>query len=248
MKKTTSWGKVATWYDTLVEGDNSYQNTVILPNLLRVVSPDKGKEILDLACGQGFFSAAFLKAGSRVTGVDISPELVEIAKMGNKDGLFKVSSAEKLPFPPGKFDVAVCVLALQNIKDMQKVISEVARVLKDKGRFVFVLNHPAFRIPKESDWGFDAETGKQYRKVATYMSERTFDIVMNPGKKGSAQTISFHRPLQSYVKSLSKAGFAVTKLEEWISDRKSQKGPRQSAEDKARKEIPLFMLVEAVKI
>ncbi len=40
---------------------------------------------------------------------------------------------------------------------------------------------------------------------------------------------------------LAKHGFAVTRLEEWISNKKSQKGPRVTAEDKARKEIPLFL-------
>jgi hypothetical protein len=47
---------------------------------------------------------------------------------------------------------------------------------------------------------------------------------------------------------LGKNGFAVSRLEEWNSNRKSQPGPRSKAEDKARKEIPLFMFMEAIKI
>ena len=55
-------------------------------------------------------------------------------------------------------------------------------------------------------------------------------------------------PLQVYFKALKRAGFAVTGLEEWISNKKSEAGPRAKAEDKARKEIPLFMMIEATKL
>jgi hypothetical protein len=43
---------------------------------------------------------------------------------------------------------------------------------------------------------------------------------------------------------LSKAGLSITRLEEWVSHKESEKGPRQKAENKSRKEIPLFMCIE----
>ena len=78
--KTTSWGKVSAWYDDLVEKDDSYQIKVIAPNLLRLLGEVKGKNFLDLACGQGFFSRLLDSKGANVTGVDISKELIEYAK------------------------------------------------------------------------------------------------------------------------------------------------------------------------
>jgi hypothetical protein len=74
---------------------------------------------------------------------------------------------------------------------------------------------------------------------------------MTPGEKDvkkKIKTISFHRPLQYYVKLFAKNGFAITRLEEWISHKKSEKGPRSEAEDKARKEIPMFMCLEVKKL
>jgi hypothetical protein len=74
---------------------------------------------------------------------------------------------------------------------------------------------------------------------------------MNPGAKpgeSKLTTISFHRPLQAYVKALHAAGFAISRLEEWTSHKKSEKGPRQDSENKSRKEIPLFMCLECVKL
>ena len=103
----------------------------------------------------------------------------------------------------------------------------------------------AFRVPKNSNWDFDEKKKIQYRRVDAYLSEMTIPIDMNPGQTNSKKTISFHRSFQYYFKLLSKNGFAVSRLEEWISNKKSQKGPRGAAEDKARKEFPLFLFLEA---
>jgi hypothetical protein len=54
--------------------------------------------------------------------------------------------------------------------------------------------------------------------------------------------------LQFYFKALRKAGFLVSRLEEWNSQKKSQPGPRADAENRARKEFPLFLALEAVKV
>ena len=107
------------------------------------------------------------------------------------------------------------------------------------------MNHPAFRVPKLSGWRFDDKSKIQYRKIDEYMSESKSKIEMHPGKDNNQSTVSFHRPLQVYFKMLKKNGFCVSGLEEWISDKKSQHGPRAIAEDKARKEFPLFLFIEA---
>jgi hypothetical protein len=60
-------------------------------------------------------------------------------------------------------------------------------------------------------------------------------------------TYSFHRPLQEYIKVLGNAGFVVTHLEEWISHKISEPGPRADAENRARKEFPLFMCIAATR-
>lgn len=249
--KTTSWGKVAAWYDALLEkDDDTYQARVILPNLTRAMNIRKGERVLDLACGQGFFARAFHLAGAEVAGVDISSELVERAKKQSpKEIRYFVRSADDLAvFQDHYFEKITIVLALQNIEAPHKVFKECARILAPKGRIYLVLNHPAFRIPKASSWGFDEGSKTQYRRIDRYMSEGKEVIDMNPSKPGTAMTTSFHRPLQYYFKVLANAGFAVARLEEWLSHRESEKGPRKAAEDRARKEIPLFLFFEAQKL
>lgn len=274
--KATSWGGVADWYDSVVRDDGSYQKNVVLPNLLRIVDPKEGMTVFDTACGQGYFSRAFAEAGARVMASDISEELVEIAKQEEvareRGGTieYHVAAADDLSFAEdASADVVTIVLALQNIENLSGTVAEASRVLKPSGRLVFILNHPAFRIPKRSGWGEEAgkkqEEGskrgavglsmgagrKIYRRIDVYMSDFRTEIDMTPGEvdpKRKKTTVSFHRPLQSYFKALSKSGLAVTRFEEWISYKKSQPGPFAAEEDRIRKEIPMFLCVEARKI
>ena len=174
MKPNTSWGNVAGWYDEMLEtSEDSYQKNVILPNVLRILNMRKGNQILDLACGQGFFSRAFADAGAVVTGVDASRELIALAqKHKGKKITYHVAPADKLDFlAAGSFDIAVIILAIQNIKNMGEVFSECNRILASSGKLVVVMNHPAFRIPKHSSWGWDPARGIQYRRSEEHTSE-----------------------------------------------------------------------------
>ncbi len=253
-KKDTSWGKVAKWYNSLLEeGEDTYQEKLIKPNLMRILNPQKGETILDVGCGQGYFGRVMAQSGATVVGVDVGDELVKIAKSQASDNeTYLVESAEKLSnIRDEKFDAAICILALQNIKNLGTAILEISRVLKPKGRAVLVLNHPAFRVPSASSWGFDEKANAQYRRIDSYMSEISQAVDMTQGikdPKNKKYTLSFHHPLQVYFKTFAKAGLSVTRLEEWVSHKTSDKGPRKTAEDKARKEIPLFMCLELKKI
>ncbi len=242
----TSWGSVADWYDTYLEvTPDSYQEAVIAPNVLRILALKKDEHVVDIACGQGYFTRLFGEASTKVVGADISKELIAVAKKRSPKIDFHVAPAHNLSFAaPATFDVATIVLAIQNIENIGDVFAEVKRVLKPNGRFVLVMNHPAFRIPKRTRWGWDENEKSQYRRVDGYLSAATIPIDMHPGAAKSAQTISYHRSLQDFFKALAKSGFAVTRLEEWISHKKSEKGPKQKAEDTARKEIPLFLMLE----
>lgn len=243
----TSWGKEASWYSEHLQQGDTYHAKVILPNLERIVALAKGMSILEIGCGEGFFARAFAKAGATVIASDIGKELIDVAKEKGGGPTYHVSPAEDLSWvKPYSQDVVVAVLTLQNMEKIEPVMKEVARVLKKGGRFIFVLNHPAFRIPKATHWGFDENASTQYRRVDAYLSARKEKMDMHPGRKGSTSfTYSFHRSLQDYMKSIRAAGLAITRLEEWISHKTSERGPREKAENTARKEFPLFMMIEA---
>lgn len=249
MGKSTSWGKVANWYNNLIEKEkDSYQRILILPNLTRLIEAKRGEIIVDLACGQGFFAREFAKIGAKVIGVDVSSELIDIAKQ-DKTVEYYVSEAHKLNFLQNEsVDKVLIILSLQNIENVNDVIKEVSRILKPGGKLYMVLNHPAFRIPKKSSWGWDENLKLQYRRLEAYLSESKEPIQMHPGNNPHEKTVSFHRPLQFYFKALNKNGFFVSRLEEWNSHKVSEHGPKKEAEDRARHEFPLFLFLESVKL
>ena len=240
---------MAAWYDEVVEDKESYQQQVILPHLTRILALTKNDHLLDVACGTGFFAHSFAKQGANVTGVDVAPELVALAKRhaGPREQ-FVVGRADQLPLSDQSATKATCILALQNIQNLEGTLFECQRALAASGTLHLVLNHPAFRVPRGSSWGFDNKEGRQYRRIDHYLTESRVEINMHPGGRATETTLSFHRPLQVYMKALRKCGFAVTALEEWISHKKSEPGPHAKTENNARKEIPLFLYLEAGKL
>lgn len=251
---STSWGGVASWYDTHLEkSGDTYHEKVVYPNLLRILGAMHGKRILDLACGQGQFSRLLESNGASVVGVDLGKELIALAeKHGGKQSTIvyhATPSHDLYMLKDASFDVVVCILALQNIEKLQETLKEVSRVLVSGGRFIAVLNHPVFRNPRKTKWGYDEAEKLQYRRIDEYMSESHVKIDMTPGSASHKKfTVSFHRPLQVYMKALFKHGFLISRFEEWVSHKESEPGPKKSIEDNSRKEIPLFLCVEACKI
>ena len=108
----------------------------------RYVKNWRGLEVLDVGCGGGFTCEYMAQKGARVTGVDRSAASIETARRHARDsGLpitYHAGSAERLPFADGRhFDVVTCVDVLEHVEDLPKVLSEIARVLRPGGLFLF---------------------------------------------------------------------------------------------------------------
>ncbi|GMV97935.1 MAG: class I SAM-dependent methyltransferase [Phycisphaerae bacterium] len=247
----TDWGAVADWYDELVgEAGSEYHREVVVPGVLRLLGLSAGQECLDVACGQGVLCRILHRQGVRATGVDAAAELIRLARRhGEADIDYRVGDARDLSFlPAGRYDAAACVLAIQNIHPILPVFQSVQRVLKPGGRFVCAMMHPCFRGPKATSWGWDEGRQIRYRRVDRYLIPRKEPIVTHPGSAPHQYTWSFHKPIGAYVKALRQAGLLVDALEEWPSHKTTPPGPRAAAENAARKEIPLFLALRAVKV
>lgn len=248
-QKSTAWEKQGKWYNQLVGPKGHYfHEHVILPGIKKVLDIKNDSNVLDVGCGQGIF-AKTLAPEVRYTGLDLSLSLINAAKRSDRNPkhTYIVADATK-PFPVKQKDFthAVAILSLQNIEFVEKTIQHVATSLKTDGQFVFVINHPSFRIPKQSGWGIREENKMQYRYVNAYMSSLKIPISMHPGDKPTELTWSFHHPLSFYSKILYENEFVIEKIEEWVSDKVSA-GPAAKMENRARNEIPLFMAISAIK-
>jgi hypothetical protein len=127
------------------------------------------------------------------------------------------------------------------MQDAKAALAHSAKYLKQDGQFLIVLNHPCFRIPRQSSWGVDENAQLQYRRMNIYMSSLKIPIQTHPGRgEKSSTTYSFHHPLSDYIKWIKEAGCIVDTIEEWCSDKQSE-GGRARMENRARKEFPLFL-------
>ena len=275
--QVSSWDHVAEWYDELVDRKRSdHHDMLIIPGAMRLLNASKGMRSLDVACGQGVLCESLAKVGVRAVGVDASPRLINAAKKDAPPGAeYFVGDARDLPaINLGEFDRISCIMALMNIEPLAPVMRGVAISLKVGGSFVAVMLHPAFRAPGQTSWGWasrsapkaaesggprgyrnpghsDAAEMIQFRRVDGYLSPGQSSIVMNPGEaaKGREKVVTwtYHRPVQAYVKALSEAGLYIDALEEWPSLRTSEPGPRAAEENRARREIPMFLAIRAIK-
>lgn len=105
----------------------------------------KGSKILDVCTGTGAQAFAFARKGYDVVGIDLSKEMLEIAKKKNKrygysNMGFKAADATKLPFEDNRFDVSCVSFALHDMipSIREKVVNEMARVTKPGGIVVVV--------------------------------------------------------------------------------------------------------------
>lgn len=252
MNSKTSWEKVNTWYDQAVGEDGHYfHKNIILPRLFKawdfsIDSP----ALLDLACGQGVLARGLPKHIPYV-GVDISPSLIKAAKQYDKNNLHEYLVADitkPLKVKKNFFSHAIILLALQNLESPSGAIQNAAQALKEGGELTLVINHPYFRIPRQSSWGIDEAKKIQYRRCDRYMTSLKIPIQTHPGApKESTNTFSYHWPLSEMTNWFFKNGLMIKKIDEWCSDKKST-GSKAKMEDFARNEFPLFMMISAKKM
>lgn len=99
------------------------------------------RRLLDVGCGGGLLAEEFARAGFEVTGIDPAPETIETARVhASASGLrveYLTGSGEDLPFPDGAFDHVACCDVLEHVDDVDRVIGEIARVLRPGGLFLY---------------------------------------------------------------------------------------------------------------
>ena len=111
----------------------------VLTKQLRI--DPQGKKILDVGCGGGILAEEFARLGCQVIGIDPSSLSLATARAhAQQAGLeidYRVGVGEDLPFADESFEIVYCSDVLEHVNDLEKVISEITRVLKPNGVFLY---------------------------------------------------------------------------------------------------------------
>jgi len=241
------WDNLAEWYDGWVgkQGSKHHQR-MALPQAMTLLDLQPGESLLDIGCGQGVLAPLVKQAGARYTGIDVSPALLELArKRHGQHGRFFEADACRLELSKdlraATFDAAVFLLSIQDINPLDAALRGAAWALKPGGRLVVVMTHPAFRIPRQSGWGYDENRKLTYRRIDRYLTPLSVPLKPYPGQSGVS--ISFHRPIGAYINGLAAYGFMIDAFNEIPS----YKTEDDEADNPAEKEIPLFLGLRARK-
>lgn len=115
------------------------------PNMINLIDDVKNKHVLDAACGSGYYLEYLINKGAIVTGIDISEEMINIAKetTNNKIRLFIHDLNDNLTFLNNEeFDLIISSLTLHYLKDWNNILKEFHRILKTNGELLISTHHP----------------------------------------------------------------------------------------------------------
>ncbi|TLS37147.1 class I SAM-dependent methyltransferase [Pseudalkalibacillus caeni] len=214
------------------------------PALKALLPVLKGKSILDLGCGAGAFAKYCIEHDAfHVTGIDISSNMINLAKEKNPDEKisYLCSPFEDLDLSGNQFDLVVSSLAIHYIKDYTSLVKKVNELLKDNGQFIYSTEHPIVTARKEmNNWAKDKEGNKLHWALDHYQEE---------GKREQHWVIDgvikYHRTVSSLVNGLIDNGFALEKMVEPQSTAEGlEKMPKIVNEERR----PSFLLLKARKI
>jgi ubiquinone/menaquinone biosynthesis C-methylase UbiE len=230
------------WVDFVRQGKDYYRDELNNPAAFELIGNVKGRLVLDLACGEGYNTRILARKGAITTGVDFSTKLIDLArKKEAKEQLgiyYHISDvADLLQFSNNHFYIVTCFMALQDIENYEKAISEVARVLKNRGRFVFSIPHPCFEMKVEN--GNRICTNRRYFGAAEDNIQWKMDRLLKP-----FETTSFHRTLTDYSAALHKNKLFIKRLVEPQPTKKGLKKHPQLREVLLR---PQSIIIESAK-
>lgn len=205
--------------------------------IIRQVQIADGDDVLEVGCGTGVFAREAVKhvgASGRVTAIDLSENMLGVARNICPDVEFRQANAMNLPFEDASFDVAVSSFVLMFVPEPERVVREMLRVLKPNGRlFVAVWEslqqNPAYsRLVNIARSRIDDDAGVSLAMPFALGEEGCLaNIFQSVG--GEQVDLSYHK---GRAKFPSLESFITTEIRAWVlGDRVDEKGLAEVIED-----------------
>ena len=172
----------------------------VLARLLDLLGDVAGREVLDAACGEGFLARILATRGARVTGLDLSPRLIQLAREKDPHGAidYRVADLSRpLPDVVERFDLIGSHLALNDIADHRGFAATLASLARRGARAALAFNNPYSSVVREH--------------IADYFASGAIGVYGGLWEQG-IKARYYHRTLEEYLDAFLAAGFRLAKL------------------------------------
>jgi 2-polyprenyl-3-methyl-5-hydroxy-6-metoxy-1,4-benzoquinol methylase len=196
------WDDYAAEYGQLLRGREVAEaaRDPILARLLGFLGDLAGLEILDACCGEGFLTRHLAARGARVTGLDLSPRLIAMARAKDPDGAidYRVADLSRpLPALAGRFDRIGSHLALNDVRDHRGFAAALAGLARPGGRAVLAFNNPYSSVIRGH--------------ITDYFENGALGVYAGLSARG-VKAHYYHRTLEEYLDAFLVAGWRLTGL------------------------------------
>jgi SAM-dependent methyltransferase len=213
------WDACGRAFDRYTNAPDSFSGNIERPEIERLAGDVTNKRVLDLGCGSGAYALWFAGRGARVTGLDLSPEMIELARSKaaalNLQLDLRVADIGK-PFEleGADFDLVFTGTALHYVERLGSVTREAARVMKPGAAFIASVLHPisTARFPLAGSGADDPDLW-QTRYFDDALRSIETPWLGYGDVSGEGRTIhSYHHTVSDYFSALTSAGLTVTDL------------------------------------
>ena len=172
-----------------------------MSQFLHVLGDVSDLAVLDAGCGEGYLSRILTQRGAQVTGIDISPRLVEMARAKDPNGTitYRVADlSQPLPAYQDHFDLIASFFVLNDVPDYRGFLATLASVLKHSGRFVLFMNNPYSFMLRGYITDYFAASDQAFSSRG--LAEQGVEVYF------------YHRTLEDYLAASFAAGFQLQQL------------------------------------
>lgn len=245
-----TWDFAAESYDGFQQAGNDFgRYEVFGPAHIALCGDVAGLDVLDLGCGNGYFSREMARRGARVTALDLSERQIELALTHEKEdplGInYTVMDAEGAAdhFARASFDLITACVSLGDMPDPARAIRGSFELLRPGGCFIVSITHPVTDVPRR-EWERDEHGARRALKIGGYFGGGIVNYRWRgPRFPYEFSTATPHYTLAQWLNWFIDAGLVLRRIEEPCPTREVL----QAHPDYGAALIPEFLLIAAAK-
>jgi SAM-dependent methyltransferase len=215
------------WDLRMCEYGDWFQKYLIQPSIAETLKKFNTMKILDAGCGTGHLSRWLYSQGACVIGIDISNEMILIAKKYSDNIHYIVGDITNIDLND-EFDAIILNNTIQDIPNFSLAISNCKKMLSKSGKLVIIIRHPCFYSTNpELGWELVLEDStiihsgigltnieENYRnfRAKYYLMDNYYSKANHIRSWGERKTVFYVRTISEYFKAINEAGLIVTEL------------------------------------